>query len=239
MENISVQLDNTVLQIFQVLENLYTKQDSLQQVMKDGFFGISRSRYMLGVKWVSLDQILDADLAAKYKTIIDSSVSTTDNPTLNAVEKSLTASEADSLTLFKLTVTDDVYLEKLEDSKEIPVDTDNDKQTGLRKRHPDSENVDREKIQENVKEQGSIIKNDKKEDENQHVKAIKSEGRSSLSLFGVLAPRPLRSSQKCFEESVKIAVSIADLKLKLSLLQSEYKRLYKIKESLLVESDEK
>jgi hypothetical protein len=68
------------------------------------------------------------------------------------------------------------------------------------------------------------------------VKTIKKDGVSkALTLFGVLTPQPLRTSQKCFEEAVKVAVHLADLKWKLNYLQGEYRRIRKVKENLAEE----
>ncbi|BFZ23290.1 hypothetical protein BsWGS_26329 [Bradybaena similaris] len=242
MDAICEQLDDTVLRIFQVLEDIYDKQGQLQQVMKDGFLAMSRARYLMGVKWVSVDQILDADFSAKYRTLTNSSLADEDS-TLDVVENSVKVNDIDKVTFFELSqnVTD-VCGDKKVEAEEVKK-TDADNPTSLRKRHTDAgeseshktKNEETDKIKKSEKET-SINKNNKKHDDDDVCSSKKESSPNSLSLFGILTPQPLRSSQKSFEEGVKIAVSLADLKLKLSLLQCRYKRLSKEKTGLL--SDE-
>lgn len=241
MDAVCQQLDDTVLQMFQVLEDIYDKQDKLEQTMKDGFLAMSRARYLLGVKWVSVDQILDADFTAKYKTLADKSLAD-EASTLVEVESSLKASDIDNLTLIELSqdATGDQKGEVAEIKK-----TDVDEQTSLRKRHTDTDGSEMNKTTKEIEKtkksekNTSISKNTKKiDDDDDDVSPSKKESGSSnsLSLFGILTPQTLRTSQKSFEDGVSIAVSLADLKLKLNLLQCRYKRLGEQKLSLL--SDE-
>ncbi|CAG5136054.1 unnamed protein product [Candidula unifasciata] len=242
MDAVCEQLDDTVLQMFQVLEDIYDQQDKLEQAMKDGFLAMSRARYLLGVKWVSVDQILDADFSSKYRTLTDTSLAD-EVSTLEAVESSLKTSEIDKLSLFELSQdTTDVRSDQKVEQAEIKK-TDADKQTSLRKRHTDNSGPDKNKTKEDIdetnesKKNTTISKNSKKHDDDDEENPPKKESSSnSLSLFGILTPQPLRTSQKHFEGGVSIAVSLADLKLKLSLLQCRYKRLSEQKLSLL--SDE-
>ncbi|XP_067658913.1 coiled-coil domain-containing protein 115-like [Haliotis asinina] len=54
-----------------------------------------------------------------------------------------------------------------------------------------------------------------------------------LKWFGVLVPQTLRRSQSSFQEASSLAVTIANLKLKLGNLQKEYQELYAEKQNLL------
>jgi hypothetical protein len=138
MDAICVQLDDNVLQIFQVLEDLYAEQEKLEQLMKDGFFGMSRSRYLLGVKWISADQILDADIVAKYTTVVHSV--TKEDPTLTEPDEPAKTSDVDRLTVFQLSdAVADVYIDEKEEPSDVLISASTDKQEGLRKRHTDND----------------------------------------------------------------------------------------------------
>lgn len=220
--------------VFRYFMNLYF---CLFQVMKDGFLAMSRARYLMGVKWVSVDQILDADFTAKYRTLTDSSLVDEDS-TLDTVEHSVEVNDMDKVTFFELSqdvpdVCGDKKVEVVEVKK-----TNADNQTSLRKRHTEAGESESHKTKEEEtdktkqsEKETSISNNSKKHDDDCSSK--KESSPNSLSLFGILTPQPLRSSQKSFEEGVKIAVNLADLKLKLSLLQCRYKRLSKQKAGLL------
>lgn len=193
----------------------------------------------MGVKWVSVDQILDADFTAKYRTLTDSSLVDEDS-TVDTVEHSVEVNDMDKVTFFELSqdvpdVCGDKKVEVVEVKK-----TDADNQTSLRKRHTEAGESESHKTKEEEtdktkqsEKETCISKNSKKHDDDDVCSSKKESSPNSLSLFGILTPQTLRSSQKSFEEGVKIAVNLADLKLKLSLLQCRYKRLSKQKAGLL------
>ncbi|KAH9499347.1 Endothelin-converting enzyme 1 [Bulinus truncatus] len=214
MEEISQQLDETVLQIFDVLERLYESQDKLSQLMKNGFLGISRARCSMGVKNVSADQIVHANLLASLSV---------------NVEGNVLKSHSD-LHCFKIDSSEELFkviqnTEKLNNKpdKDSSLSPSSELTTGPRKRHTEkSTKSSDEQKQEKTK---LVDKTESLPEDDESPKVITN----SLSLFGVLVPQALRTSQKDFIESVRTCVELANLKHCLHLLQIKYRDLCKRK----------
>lgn len=194
-----------------------------QQVMREGYFGISRARYMLGIKRVSADQIVDAELSAKYTALCDDLISASD-PIAKSKEHSISSNKFDKSTLFQLyNVTEQIDVDKSDNVEEISLDTDSDKNKDLRRRRINVEDKKDAKVAQEPDDDGREASPKSSRIQNSDPSS-KREG-NSLSLFGVLIPQPLRQSQKCFEEAVRISVTLADLRAKLSLLRRHYGQL--------------
>ncbi|GFO07143.1 coiled-coil domain-containing protein 115-like [Plakobranchus ocellatus] len=239
----SEQLDSKVLEIFDVLEQLYEAQDALEKLMKDGFFNMSRARYNLGVKRVSADQILEAELLASQTVVLSEG---DDCEYRNCVEKtSPTDHEAQTESVQTIPLFSLHKVSAPVETKAAKTVTTNKQDFSLRRRNVKdkdsvenceddaSEALNKLKLTEKGEGSASTGQSDRTstcdqvpDDGDAPGKAVKSKRQlNPLTLFGILVPQELRTSQKRFEEAVAFAVQISNLKHKLCHLQAQYKKL--------------
>ncbi|XP_005101173.1 uncharacterized protein LOC101849219 [Aplysia californica] len=250
MEEICEQLDKTCLQIFDVLESLYEAQGKLEQVMKDGFLGISRARYSLGMSRVSSDQFVDADLVATRTVIVK-------DESGGRATKSLAHSDCGgeiSKPTFKLQVNAVRIKSKSDDSDSEEISSqpkEADQSEGLLRQRK-REKSDQENESKNDSAQAKINPHsgastsiaDKGTDSKKFDSETQDNGSSKkneklfnpVNLFGVLVPQHLRMSQKNFEEAVSLTVTIAGLKSELECLRSSYDSFREKKKSMVSEA---
>ncbi|XP_041377824.1 coiled-coil domain-containing protein 115-like [Gigantopelta aegis] len=67
MESICEKLDETLLDFFDILEQLYQQQACLGDLMKSGFLDLSRSRYNMGTNFVTPAQFNEDEMKALVK----------------------------------------------------------------------------------------------------------------------------------------------------------------------------
>ncbi|KAK0061384.1 coiled-coil domain-containing protein 115 isoform X1 [Biomphalaria pfeifferi] len=214
MEVISQQLDDTVLEIFDVLEHLYEAQDKLAQLMKHGFLNMSRARKSMGVKNVSADQIIRANILASVKVSVDEDL----------IQPS-SEEEVGERELFQMLQNVEKKID--EQDKTTPPVTSSDSSSGPRKRHTEkSSKSDPDKQdKENGTKAAPQVESSEESDISNRVVT------NSLSLFGILVPPTLRASQKHFNDSLKVCVELANLKHRLHILKLKYRDLYEKKKS--------
>lgn len=227
MDDVCQKLDEKVLQIFDVLENLYEAQNLLGQSMKNGFLGISRTRCNVGVKCVSSDQIVDANLAANV-LVQENDISLKKSVSNSANSEDKTLKEMNKL-FDLLSVSHNKPAEpKKVDELKLPKQPSGGTE-GPRRRNvgqstgdgPTNFGVENTQKTEKERETDSFQSDAKGEDGEETERKITN----PLSLFGVLVPQSLRSSQKDFSEAVKTCVQIANLKYQLNVLGAEYRQL--------------
>ncbi|XP_059150175.1 coiled-coil domain-containing protein 115-like [Physella acuta] len=184
--------------------------------MKRGFLGLSRAMCNIGVKRVSSDQFINAELTAQHVVQIDKNFPEDEN-------KSELLYEKDIETLFHLTKPTDGGIDEIirrTAAIETPTNVE-----GLRKRNVENtENSgDKNKTLVTGEEKGATQK---------------SKSFDPIKLFGVLVPQPLRTSQQDFIQSVQICVNLANLKHQLLHLQCLYKQLLEEKKKQTSSSEE-
>ncbi|GFS19090.1 coiled-coil domain-containing protein 115-like [Elysia marginata] len=247
MLSLNEQLDEKVLQIFDALEELYKVQETLEQVMRDGFFNMSRARYSMGLKRVSADQILEAEMQAS-KTVL---VSEETSGEIVASPKNLSSYQ--DRVVDAAPASPFFMLHKALNSTETLSDSEishrqmqgsMDSGTDLRKRHlkdldklnlnddgdNDSKTLNKAGGEEKKYEHAVSSKSDKEKIENDAHAESRDKSKppkvfNPLNLFGILVPRELRVSQQKFEEAVDLSVQVSNLKHRLQLLQIQYKKL--------------
>ena len=177
--------------------------------MKDGYLGISRARYSLGVKRVSVDQFLDADLKATSKISIADEDQFVGNKESNVIPKL----ELQVIDIKSINKSDSCEINKKSTEKtEGPRLRKNiDKDQGSNK--PD---ITKEFVPEISKAQSTD--ECKKDSDNQRIF-------NPIHLFGVLVPQSLRKAQKDFENTIQLTVKIANLQNELQLLYKSYSSL--------------
>ncbi|RUS90212.1 hypothetical protein EGW08_001993, partial [Elysia chlorotica] len=229
-------LDEKVLQIFDALEELYKTQERLEQVMKDGFFNMSRARYSMGLKRVSADQILEAEMRANKTVLIceDGSPVSIEENFIASLDKINATETSPMFTLHQ--ATDSAEATPVPEITPKPKDDVKESETGLRKRNL-GEDLSKLSLKDNDHDES---KSDKEKNETSSSKSGKNvvgdhgdgggkseeaKAKNPLNLFGILVSRELRTSQNRFEEAVSLAVQISNLKQQLRSLQSQYKTL--------------
>lgn len=68
-EELGKKMDNTIIEFFDILTELYKVNELLEETMKSGFFNMSRARYNMGAKSVGALQFSD-NMTANYKVNI-------------------------------------------------------------------------------------------------------------------------------------------------------------------------
>ena len=67
LEEINEKLDAIILDFFETLGALFREQEELNDLLKDGFFNMSRARYSMGAKSVGVLQYNDREMRASMK----------------------------------------------------------------------------------------------------------------------------------------------------------------------------
>ena len=200
----------------------------------------------MGLKRVTADQILEAEMQAN-KTVLIS-----DKNSQNTEENSQSVQNHGNEDPYAFPV---FTLQRASDSTESASVTEiipkpkhdvNEPETSLRKRNlkdfhkltlkddPSDESQilddDEEVVVEEKNNETCSTKTDKEQIENRDDSAKSEKQRTKklfnpLNFFGILVPRELRTSQHQFEKAVGLAVQISNLKQQLQSLQFQYRRL--------------
>ncbi|XP_052819706.1 coiled-coil domain-containing protein 115-like [Mya arenaria] len=206
LQTVCEQLDNIVIQVFSTLSDLYAEQARLEASLKSGFLNMSRARYTMGVKSVSMDQCDENNMSAVVK------VKVTPENQLKSYNPDLDIESQFS----------DLDLEG-----KIPDTESNLRKRNVRKPERDYYEKKDSHIEEFINKAG---------ENGVELKDLSDKTRKKvfdpIKWFGVLVPTTLRQSQSDFKATVDAVVTVANLKIKLQELQKEYKELMLKKEEL-------
>ncbi|ESO06934.1 hypothetical protein HELRODRAFT_170970 [Helobdella robusta] len=188
-------LEKITFEIFDTINKIFEKRNSLDSSMKSGFLNISKARYSMGVNSVSsLMYNLKEDTTAKYKITIEEN-----------------ENDENSVELYKFNICD-----SLDDSLCTAFSKLDLEDSELRQRKI----IDpKDKIDDFNKENILVCS---EELNIQPAKKLVSMN-DPLIWFGVLVPQNLKQSQKFFENAVKDVSELAELQTRLSHLQKTYK----------------
>ncbi|KAK3100563.1 hypothetical protein FSP39_021860 [Pinctada imbricata] len=67
LKEVNERLDSILLEFFEVTASLFNEQDNLNELLKDGFFNMSRARYNMGAKSVGELQYNDKEMRPLMK----------------------------------------------------------------------------------------------------------------------------------------------------------------------------
>ena len=183
----------------------------------------------MGVKRVSADQILEAQLEASYTVLVSAEISEEEKSSLSHQE--LDSKFTPAFTLHKAldpvdTATDTEIQHKPKQDEVLP-------ETGLRKRNlKDFEKLtlkDSDSDETKNQTETSSSENNRLDDKKTDTKSKQRKLFNPLNLFGILVPRELRTSQNQFEQALALAVTVSNLKQRLQSLQVDYRTLRGVK----------
>lgn len=209
MEAICKSLDETTVEFFDVLAEVYIHQDRLECQMKDGFLQLSRARYNMGNKSVGSLQWNEREMESMYEvTFSEEEGDQRHEPfTLNAKTIAKPDGDKDGLRQRKTQNTVRQFVGKAKSLNEIEDIA------------ADLSDMELEKVIDATLNP-------------QNRRRQLTMSMDPLKWFGVLVPQSLRSSQGNFKDAVKESVILANLRYQLLDIKDKYANLLKQKKNI-------
>ena len=253
-EELCGQIDSLVVEFFAKLSELDAKKAELENVMADGFIQMSKTRYnMGGTRSIGSAMYDRSNMIATVNVLEERGSGDGDtgrtlfrlvNPAdLEEGERGKEDKDAFDVTGISnvSTVADDGLRKRITakaEEKSTPINEDI-----LKMKNPSTEKPDGEDTIENLGKAVCDLKvsSDGMMELQNMESPVNSPGRSPtkasssndpIRWFGILVPQSLKLSQQRFKSSLDLVVEIANLQLEVGSMQSRFKSMIKLKQSM-------